>query len=208
MRAGSVRIQAFAPPGRELDEDRRLLSIDERRRADAIRSPTARARYVTTHAQLRRLLAAELECRPRDVPLHTPRSGPPEIGDCDLRASISHTDGRVVLAVSPTTEIGVDVERLDRTPLPPEEAWLSTEERRRFEPLSGSHRHRALVQTWTAKEAVAKALGSGLATPLRAIDVDRDVARGPGGMVWRLYLIDVGPRHVATLALPMDHLDR
>lgn len=150
-------------------------------------------------AQLRRLLAAVLRCPPTAVPLVTSPSGRPEVaGGAGPWGSISHTADLVVAAVSTVGPIGVDAERLDRVPLPPARLWLAPAERR-----TGREDHGALVRRWTAKEAVAKALGRGLAAPLSAIVVTDDTtAVAPNGTRWTLRARTVDDRVAVTLAIP------
>lgn len=91
--------------------------------------------------------------------------------------SVSHTADASAVAVSIEHPVGVDVERLDAArfagvadvaPTPAErEQWQRLPDRRRL---------RALAERWTAKEAVTKALGTGLATDPATIDLGRDAA--------------------------------
>ncbi len=209
------------PPAAPAAGDLRLLSPDERHRADRIRVPAAAARHVTSRALLRRLLADLLGVSPRQVALVVAPSGKVAVADGDgLRVNISHTDGMVVVVVA-ATAVGVDVERVDRHPLPPLTAWLSPAELERLAAHGsdeGAHdsgpdldhvghdRHRDLVRTWTAKEAVAKAHGCHPALALADIEVDGDTARVPdrtGGTpwaTWDLHDLPITPTHVATLA--------
>lgn len=209
------------PPAAPATEDLRLLSPDEHHRADRIRVPAAAARHVTARALLRRLLADLLGVPPRQVALVVAPNGKVEVADGDgLRVSISHTDGMIVVVVA-AAAVGVDVERVDRWPLPPLTAWLSPTELERLDANGsdeGAHdsnpdldhvgldRHRDLVRTWTAKEAVAKAHGCHPGLALADIEVDGDTARVPdriGGMgvtTRDLHDLSITPTHVTTLA--------
>lgn len=178
------------------------LSTAERTRATRIGSADVRTRFVTGRATLRGLLALELGCPPEDVPLGTSADGRPALlTPTPLRCSISHTADLVVVAVVADFEVGVDVERLDRAPLPPAASWLSPAERCRLDGVPEPDRQAVLVRTWTAKEAVVKALGRGLGVPLRDVEVDGTHARlAATTSTWRLARLPTGPEHVATLA--------
>lgn len=165
------------------------------------RSGDARHRHAAGRDLLRRVLADELGCRPTEVRLRDGHRGAPELEDpSGPRCSISHTADVVMVAVSATGPVGVDVERADRTPLPPLTAWVAEDERVALtgSPLACAP---ALVRRWTCKEAVAKALGVGLALPLAAVVVDGDVARvADTTQVWHLESRGIPPGFIATLA--------
>lgn len=180
--------------------DTSVLSPDEWRRVARIRSAAARGRYVAGRTCLRSALADALGCEPRAVPLRLGQEGRPELTiPSTLSFSVSHSGDVVVVAVSATGPVGVDVERADRSPLPPAAAWLTDSERRTLERLPESVRDRALVRRWTAKEAVTKALGAGLTVPLASVRVAGARAESPC-RTWRLTDLDVPTGVVATLA--------
>lgn len=165
------------------------------------RSGTSRHRHAVARDLLRAVLADELGCRPAEVRLRDGHLGAPGLEDpSGPRCSISHAADVVMVAVSTAGPVGVDVERADRTPLPPLAAWLAEDERVALagSPLASAP---ALVRRWTCKEAVAKALGMGLALPLAAVVVDGDVARvADSRQVWHLESRALPPGFVATLA--------
>lgn len=88
-----------------------------------------------------------------------------------LHVSLSHAEAVVAAAVCRDAPVGVDVERL--RPLPERDALartaLSAGERQALAALPDELRDARLLRFWTRKEAVAKALGTGLATPLREV---------------------------------------
>jgi phosphopantetheinyl transferase len=75
--------------------------------------------------------------------------------------------------VSPTAEVGVDVERVEGAgPAPAVGARAcSGRERAELAAIDPALRPRALLRCWTQKEAVAKLLGCGLGLDLRAVEV-------------------------------------
>jgi 4'-phosphopantetheinyl transferase len=102
----------------------------------------------------------------------TSSRGRPRLLDDDCDASISHSGGVLVVAVAQGAKIGVDVE------LAPFDAFGSRALARRMchpdelVPLTGMpepQRRRALARLWTAKEAIVKADGRGLAIDLRGV---------------------------------------
>ena len=90
----------------------------------------------------------------------------------DLHFNLSHCGGRALYVVA-HREVGVDLERLDRTV-----SYASLAERvctarewAAFQALPAGQLQPAFFACWTRKEAIAKALGGGLASGLRNLDV-------------------------------------
>jgi phosphopantetheinyl transferase len=203
---------------REPTEDRRLLDADEAARAERIPHPAARARYVVAHATLRRLLGDLLGEDPAALRLDIDRLGRPGVPAASgWTVSIAHCVDLVVVAAGHGLEVGVDVERRDRRPLPRPERWCSTVEAAACRRPAATEAALPLV-LWTGKEAVAKAIGLGMGMPFRELDLLGARLRGPvtqdlldaglrrpvapvrvddGGIVrW----LDLSPRHVIALA--------
>ncbi len=72
--------------------------------------------------------------------------------------SLSHTDGIVAVAVSPTP-VGVDVEAVDRLRSGLARRILTPEERQQLGQISPATQPRFLAEKWTQKESVFKRLG-------------------------------------------------
>ncbi len=128
-------------------------------RATSIADPAARQRFLTGRTLLRATIA---ELCP-DVDAHTvaievAASGRPTIAGCaDMHVSVSHTHGLAAAAVSTRGPVGIDVEPLSRTDLPPGHAWLTTSEEDRLAAHPPEERRRHLLRLWVAKEATLKA---------------------------------------------------
>jgi phosphopantetheinyl transferase (holo-ACP synthase) len=88
----------------------------------------------------------------------------------DVRISIAHTAGLGVAVAARGTDVGIDIERIEPRPDTFEATTLSKKERKRFDevlPSEGSTaraeaRDRELTRWWAAKEAAAKAAGTGM----------------------------------------------
>lgn len=96
----------------------------------------------------------------------TPTLEPP------LFFSVSHTNGLVAVALARFSELGVDVEREDRSLRVDGLArrHCSPGERRDLDGLEPGGRSARLLRFWTLKEAFAKARGSGLRFSLQHAD--------------------------------------
>ncbi|WP_324784726.1 4'-phosphopantetheinyl transferase family protein [Streptomyces sp. H51] len=190
-----------------------LLAPEERRRSDRV-VPSARTLYACSHAALRAVTALYTGRSPDRVAFVRGKFGKPYVGgDPGLRVSLSHTDGLALVAVSRDGPVGVDVERVTplRDPAGLRRQILSPWEDPRCPGSAEDPSHGALFTHWTCKEAVLKALGTGLAGDLTAVWVAPGERRGgpvrvhraPGdpGRAWRLWLIDAGPGFRAAVAV-------
>jgi 4'-phosphopantetheinyl transferase len=119
-------------------------------------------------APLLALLAAYLDMPPSDVHLACGRHGRPALAApaAALGFNWSHSGKRAVVALSRhLPRLGVDVEypRVRRDGLALARRFFAASEYHQLEQLDAAARHEAFVQLWTAKEAVLKAHGRGLA---------------------------------------------
>ncbi len=150
-----------------------LLSDEERAKAARFMFAHDRDSYVAAHALVRATLSAFFARAPQDWTFVTGAHGKPRVDSHDgsgrLCFNLSHTRGSVAVAVALDREVGVDVERIapDRADeavarelfAPAEFAALCDE------PKAG--RAEAFFDVWTLKEAYIKAVGLGVALPLK-----------------------------------------
>jgi 4'-phosphopantetheinyl transferase len=177
-----------------------LLSPAEQDRAGRFRFADDRRRFTLAHAALRLLIGSYLDTEPRLVELEQPREhGKPGVVRSELEFSMSHAGERALVAISPRSRVGVDVELVCRLP---EAAALArahfTEREQRH--LTRAADQRELLRLWTRKEALLKATGEGLSRALKELDVlDPDPIPG-------LRLVDLAPEpgYVAAVAVAAD----
>ncbi|MBN1886059.1 MAG: 4'-phosphopantetheinyl transferase superfamily protein [Candidatus Krumholzibacteriota bacterium] len=148
------------------------LSGDERARAARFRRDADRDVYVAAHGALRVILGRRIGVEPAQVRFFREETGRPVL-DCGGPAfSISRTTGAALVAVSDEGPVGVDIELVAPRRLGDAVA------RRFFAPaelalLDGpppGDRTTAFFRIWTRKEALVKALGTGLTAGLARID--------------------------------------
>jgi 4'-phosphopantetheinyl transferase len=169
------------------DGDADLLArLDAREAAQAARFVHAadRQAYLGAHALLRTLLSraianarAPAAWRFVEGDRGKPRLAPGQ-SSRDLRFNLSHCRGMVAVAMAPGAEVGIDVEALERHDFDELDIAASHFCPAEREPLARiadrSHRKRAFLAVWTAKEALVKALGDGLSMPLESFCADLD----------------------------------
>jgi phosphopantetheinyl transferase len=173
------------------------LTAEELTRAEHL-SPDARARHMVGRAVLR-LLAAEGigTAQPQAVIVAETAEGKPFLPEApDLRVSVAHSDGSVVVAAFRRADIGVDVDSLGRfTPdvhrlaarvfAPDESARLA-----KLEPAAAGVE---FMRHWIVKEAVGKALGTGYVPALRGAEIEPEPTRGASAGRVRLRSVWAGP---------------
>jgi 4'-phosphopantetheinyl transferase len=157
----------------------------ERRRLSA-RAEPHRRHALCANAALR-ILAARAAGGVLPLPQlgHDPRGKPVLAGRHPLQLSLSHAAGHAAVALGAAGPVGVDIE--DCAPLPDRERFargiLADGERRDWQGLPDAARDTAVAAAFTRKEAVLKALGTGLAGGLRQVATDLRTAPPGGGAV-------------------------
>lgn len=155
-----------------------LLSRDERERAARFLHARDRARFVTSRAILRTLLAGYLGVEPRTILFgYGPRGKPRlEMGrfSAHLRFNLSHSARLALYAFALEREVGVDLEQV--RPFPAAERiarrLLTVSEQELYFSVPPGERRRALFfRYWTRKEALIKAFGAGLSFPANRWEV-------------------------------------
>lgn len=151
---------------------RELLNVDELQRADRFVTEELRRRFRIAHGVLRSVLKRMLACE--DLQFAIGSHGKPALsGDHPLHFNLSHSGDRALLALAWERSIGVDLERhQDRTEVVAlAQRWFSPTESATLRGLNEAEQRAAFFATWTHKEAVVKALGTGLHTPLDQFSV-------------------------------------
>lgn len=146
----------------------RMLSPQEQTRAHRIVFEKHRQHFILAKAWSRSVLCSYLDKEHCDVPLTVDARGKPHIvateNHADLRFSLSHCDRFAMLAVSVKQNVGVDIEfpisnDLEHTVI---ERILTSYELAYIHDLAPRARAIAITEIWTRKEAIAKAIGTGL----------------------------------------------
>jgi 4'-phosphopantetheinyl transferase len=153
------------------------LPPDERLRAGRFLRDEPRRSFVASRAALRAILGRYLRMPPTDVAIAYDANGKPSLADqvaktC-LKFNLAHSDGLALVAVTRGSEIGVDVEAFR-----PVEHWQQIAARyfhpAEIETISAagqSEQNEAFLRCWTRKEAILKAIGSGLGQSLDSFAV-------------------------------------
>lgn len=160
-------------PARVTAAARRLLSADERKRADRFAYDRHRRRYTVAQGHLRRVLGRLTGINPKTVRFHYEEKGKPWLpGGPSFNQS--HSEDRLMIAVAASGRLGVDIEEMRqvRLMLGIADKNFAPDEAARLHAAPPNERRRIFFRIWTRKEAFLKALGVGLTHPLRSFSVD------------------------------------
>ena len=183
------------------------LSADEIDRANRFVFARDRERYVVGRGRLREILAQRLNGRASQIVFGYGGDGKPSVEGIEF--NLSNTGGLAALAVG-QVPLGIDIEEI--RPLKEDVAtrFFSAAEVTQLRALPAEEQLPAFYRCWTRKEAVLKAVGSGL---MRALD-SFDVTLAPGVPAriermegeaspmkdWRLYSFDPRPGFIGAIA--------
>lgn len=184
---------------RAVDVER--LTGPERARLAGLRRASDAAAFASGHRHRRELLAQLLRLEPEAVEVcygpcascGSSSHGAPAVVSTDAPVPFSwaRSGHHAVLAVAGGDAVGVDVEGRvpgDLTALA--ERFMAAPERAELRAARTPSRQRAIVlRSWVRKEALTKALGTGIVTDLRAFDARPTTAGplsldGPGAAGW------------------------
>ena len=154
------------------------LSPDEHMRCARFRFARDQRDYAAAHALLRTSLSRYADLAPESWQFHAAPGGKPSLvlgdGMPPLSFNLSHTDGLVACAIAGGSDVGIDVEAVER------DVSDGVAERFFSESECADLRHcaseplraRRFIELWTLKEAYVKAIGKGLSHPLDSIVFD------------------------------------
>ena len=166
----------------DLTELESVLSSQERERAAAFLLSAPRRQFVVARAALRILLGRYLGVSPSACNFALNANGKPLLQPPSLlRFNLSHAGNLILIAISDSIDVGVDVEAHRKTNdlnslaasilCPADmELWLA---------LDAADRATEFYRIWTCKEAITKAIGCGLAMDFRSIRISIAPGRKP-----------------------------
>jgi len=224
--AGEVHLWKadFADWVGRLAELKCTLSLDEVNRSDRFLRNEDRDRYIFAHGVLRRVLAACRGCEPGTLVFDLGDHGKPflaipVIESESIEFNLSHSGDLVLIGVTSSCPLGVDVERLSRK-VEFEglgDRFFSSEESEAIRLRPEGERRRVFFDTWVCKEAFIKAVGDGLTMPLDSFAVrfeDEQTLVGDSAgkenprlrTSWFLDRFEVAPDYVGAVAASTETL--
>ena len=185
-RAGDAGVKHVDLTPHAAREAAALAWLDEGERSlrDRFRHDGRRRQYTLCRAALRAILCDRLDCRNEELSFVESERGKPHAllhgAPAPVSSSVSHSGVHGLLAVARDGRLGVDVEeRVARRDLDSlMEAVLTPEERVEIEAAGAGERIGRFYGLWTIKEALVKALGTGLQLDLAGFEVPPPMRRG------------------------------
>ena len=152
-----------------LEQCRAWLSEDERTRAARFVRPEDRMQFALAHGGIRALLARYLGLEPSVLRFQIGPTGKPALvgrgpSDRDLRFNLSHSHGRMLVAVADGQDVGIDLEQVRENveALNLAERFYTTREYEWMKTLAISDHALQFYRLWVGKEAVLKGQGIGI----------------------------------------------
>ena len=178
------------PPGTEVDflspiEEKRLsLMRFERRRESFYLGRFAAKQILRMHPACANLPATSITIANR------PEGGPyVQIGyqEMDGSISLSHRECEAASAmvIHPGVTVGIDLELVEERERCFREDFFTSQESIQIESLLEEEKAIAVTRTWSAKEAVLKALGKGLRVDSRSVTINQSHCT-PSEDAWRI----------------------
>jgi len=164
-------------PDRQFTQE---LSEEERLQSSRFLLAKDRYRYLVTRALVRYVLSRYVPLAPQGWRFGTTAYGRPIIlnadpGVQDLSFNISHSGQVVVLALTRTGPVGIDVEAIGRPPaMAIADSYFSARELRQLRAVPAHEQGHRFLEFWTLKESYIKARGMGLSLPLQKIGFELD----------------------------------
>jgi len=151
----------------------KLLSSDEKERADRFRFEKDRQHFIIARGALRQVLSLYLSEKPNTLQFEYGEKGKPFLPKNPLQFNLSHAGEIALIALTKNHIIGIDVEVINPKVEVEQVAqhFFAKGEINRLMSLPKTQRHEAFFNCWTRKEAFIKATGDGLSFPLDQFEV-------------------------------------
>lgn len=198
----------------------RHLSTDEQIRASRFVRPGHSERFIVGRGKMREILAGYTGKPAASLSFSYGPQDKPELPDGPA-FNLSHSDGWAAFVVAPDApgdfQLGVDIEAEREIEDGVAARFFSAREYATLSALPARDWMAGFYRCWTRKEAVIKAAGSGLSTPLDSFDVTlapkdpAQMTRASGDLApaeaWSLTHLDLAPRFVGAVAAVTEGKD-
>jgi len=199
--------KSFSDEMRRLDDYLALLDDQETARMRRFKFEHLQQHYAISRGLLKEKLALQCECHPSDLKIVYGEKKKPFLKNATVHFNLSHSNDRWLLALA-TKPVGVDIEfidpKLDFMPLA--ERFFAKKEVNTLKVTAPEKQREQFFALWVAKEAVVKAIGTGLATNLdetivACIEDDYRLLKTPDDQTIRLEKLDCVSGYRAAIAM-------
>ncbi|MDC0534358.1 4'-phosphopantetheinyl transferase superfamily protein [Francisellaceae bacterium] len=145
------------------------LTTSESDKFDAFKSKKRKQEYALSRWLRRKFLSLKTNIPSNELQFYKNKCGKPYLQNQAHFFNISHSHDWVVLAICKSSEIGIDIQKLEskKNMLEIAKQYFSTQEYIQLKTIKDNQQQMtSFYNLWTAKEAVLKALGTGIANGL------------------------------------------
>ncbi|MFF9897701.1 4'-phosphopantetheinyl transferase family protein [Streptomyces longispororuber] len=173
VRSGELHVfrAELAPAHYTLGDALELVTDEERAMAETFGRSADGWAFLNARAMIRRVLGWVLGRSPAGVQFCRSEHGQLALVDREVCFSAAHVGGQQMVAVSLSSEVGVDVQDSHVAYAENLHLALTEWEQRLLRRLSPAARQMFFLSLWTRKEAVLRAAGYGLRVPPEEVDV-------------------------------------
>ena len=187
------------------------LNRDEQTQAMRFRFEKDARHWRACRAALRTILGRALQTAPAELVFHFGEHGKPHLAapHHSLHFNLSHCHNLALVVLSGSGPLGIDLEPADRAGrlLGCEASFCHPEEIRVLPSATGT-RAAALLDLWTSKEALLKALGTGMSLAPESVSLAGSGGQGTHPLLRPFILHSLRhpalEHHVARVAAPPD----
>jgi len=192
------------------------LTKEENARAEKYISGKKSREFIITRSTLRNILGHLLKTNSQKFEFTYTKHGMPMLspttGYAEINFNVSHSYDIALIAITINQPVGIDIEKI-RTDIDFEKLaarFFSEREYAEIMKYDGQKRLHSFFATWTRKEAIVKAVGTGIASGLKSFDVSVDPI-APAKLIesrwgeeiisdWNLTTIDTSNEYFASMA--------
>lgn len=153
-----------------------VLSKDEKQNTNSFKMDYHRKHYMLSHVILRLLLSQYTGINPELIRILKNKHGKPYIKFYKLKFNISHSKNKLAIAIS-SSEVGIDIEYVNPNFDIYEiiDITLSEAEKLNIKNLAFKLQKKQFYKYWTKKEALLKAVGTGVNIDLTQLEMLSDM---------------------------------
>ncbi len=179
------------------------LSIEEKLKAGRFRNQRDKQRFITSHGILRCILGAYIQSDPSSLKFERTKYGKPWISsynfEISIRFNMTHSEDIVCFIISKSNDVGIDIEKIkydfDWDSIA--ELYFSPKEVTDLQVLPRKERIKLFFTLWTRKEALLKALGTGLSDLENIKGIENDYMKRN----YPLFSFSIGENYQGALAV-------
>jgi 4'-phosphopantetheinyl transferase len=218
MEDRTIHVWGFSLDGSPsfVEHCRSWLSEDERGRAARFIRQQDQLQYVLAHGSCRAVLARYTGLDPSSVTFQMGATGKPALAEMNngrhrIRFNLSHSHGRVLIAVAHGQDVGADLEQIrDKVEaVKLAERFYAPSEHGRVAGVAGLDQAKRFYRYWVAKEAVLKGQAVGLLSlqqceildssdaPRAEVHLLEGATMQPG---WTVHWLECGPEWIGAVS--------